>query len=198
MADPMPSKRDPRPALLIIDMMNRFDFEGGDSLARGALAVVEGILELRRRYDDAGLPVIYINDNWMHWRGEFSDLVARCRKGSAASSEIATRLAPGPGHYHVLKPRQSAFLCSALPVLLEQLRIDSITLCGVATDACILATAIDAHMREYRTWVPEDGTAAISTERHQAALKLMALNTSSVTDTIRRSRTCFPGVDTPR
>ena len=49
-----------------------------------------------------------------------------------------------------------------------------------------------------RKGVPEDGTAAISTERHQAALKLMALNTSSVTDTIRRSRTCFPGVDTPR
>jgi len=43
----------------------------------------------------------------------------------------------------------------------------------VATDGCVLATATDAHIREFDVHVPRDCVAAISTERTERALALM-------------------------
>ncbi len=51
-------------ALLILDMMNLFDFEGGSSLGAAAVRICPGIVRLRRRFDAAGAPVIYVNDNF--------------------------------------------------------------------------------------------------------------------------------------
>ena len=64
-------------ALLVLDMVNRFDFEGGDRLAKAARAIVPRIETLRERFDAAGAPTIYVNDNFSHWQGQFGDLVAR-------------------------------------------------------------------------------------------------------------------------
>ena len=43
-------------ALLVLDMVNRFDFEGGDRLAKAARAIVPRIETLRARFDAAGAP----------------------------------------------------------------------------------------------------------------------------------------------
>ena len=67
-------------ALLVLDMVNRFDFEGGDRLAKAARAIVPRIESLRARFDAAGAPTIYVNDNFSHWQGQFGDLVAACRE----------------------------------------------------------------------------------------------------------------------
>jgi nicotinamidase-related amidase len=50
-------------ALLIIDVMNHFEFEGGQALARAALPASRAIARLRDSYDAANRPVIYANDN---------------------------------------------------------------------------------------------------------------------------------------
>lgn len=162
-----------RPALLLIDLVNHFDFPGGDSLGRATRALVPAILRLRERFDAAGLPVVYANDNWMQWQGGFADLVAACRAAGGDSGYVADRLAPREGHYYVLKPKHSAFLASPLPVLLGQLRVDALVPAGVATDSCILASALDAGMRDYPLWVPRDCTAAITPERKRRALAML-------------------------
>jgi len=159
-----------RPALLLVDVVNHFDFPGGDALGRATRRIVPAVLRLRERFDRAGHPVVYCNDNWMQWQGGFPDLVAACREAGGDAGGVADRLAPCEGHYYVLKPKHSAFLCTALPVLLAQLRVDGLVLAGVATDSCILATALDANMREFPVWVPRDCTAAITPERKRRAL----------------------------
>ena len=53
-------------ALLVLDMVNRFDFEGGDRLAKAARAIVPRIETLRARFDAAGAPTSYVNDNFAH------------------------------------------------------------------------------------------------------------------------------------
>lgn len=188
----MSTRKPGRPALLLVDFINHFDFAGGDALGRATRRIVPAVLRLRERFDRAGHPVIYANDNWMQWQGGFADLVAACREAGGDSGYVADRLAPCEGHYYVLKPKHSAFLCTALPVLLHQLRVDGLVLAGVATDSCILATAMDANMREYPVWVPRDCTAAISPERKRDALATIGESLDAETRGARAGPSLFP------
>ena len=163
----------PKPALLIVDVINHFAFAGARALATAADAIGAPLRALRDRFDAAGLPVIYANDNWTDWQGGFPDLVASSLALGGASAPLAERLAPEDGHSDVLKPKQSAFMATALPVLLQQLDVDRIAITGIATDSCVLATAIDAHMRDYRLWVPGDCTAARTPALKRAALHVL-------------------------
>ena len=182
-------------ALLIIDMMNLFDFKGGAALGKSALASLPAIARLRRRFQRAGAPVIYINDNFAHWQGGFHELVAQCRSAGGPSSEIATALAPREGHYYVLKPKHSAFLCTPLSVLLAKLGVRRLVLTGIAADSCIVATALDATMREFELWVPNDAVGAISKERKANSLSLIRSSLGAGTQGTRVVRTLFPRPD---
>ncbi len=184
-------RRPSRPALLLIDLVNHFEFPGGDAMGTATRRIVPAVLRLRERFDRAGLPVVYANDNWMQWQGGFPDLVAACRKAGGDAAHVATRLAPCEGHYYVLKPKHSAFLSSPLPVLIGQLQVDALVLAGVATDSCILATAMDAHARDYPLWVPSDCTAAISPERKRRALQTLRDSMQASTLASDRSRSTF-------
>ena len=46
-------------------------------------------------------------------------------------------------------------------------------LTGVAADICVLFTAADAHMREYRLWTPADAVAGEDPQRTRWALDVM-------------------------
>ena len=116
-------------------------------------ALCRRILLLRARFDQARRPVIYVNDNCTGWQGGFADLVAACRQAGGDSRTLAERLAPCDDHYCILKPTHSAFRQSALPTLLAQLRVDALGLAGRAAASCVLATALDAHMRDLAPWV---------------------------------------------
>jgi nicotinamidase-related amidase len=173
-------------ALLILDMINLFDFEGGQRLARDAARIVPAIATLRARFDRAGAPVVYVNDNFTRWQGEFRDLIDHCIAAGGVSAEIAARLRPAERHYYILKPKHSAFLATALPVLLAKLGVGRLVLAGLAADSCILATAQDANMREFEVWVPGDCVAAQTGARRTGSLAL--LRTSSVARTPASTR----------
>lgn len=162
-----------RTGLLILDMINLFDFEGGDRLARQALKACGPISQLRASFTDRGWPVLFVNDNFMDWSREFSDLVSMCREKKGPTASIASALEPHPSDYYVLKPRHSAFLCTTLPAILADLGIKQLVMTGVATDSCVLATVQDAHMRGYQVRVPTDGVAAQTAARSARALALM-------------------------
>src|SRR5690606_39132713 len=110
-APPFPAPKPmSQPALLIIDMINTFDFEGGASLVRAAEFAARRIASLRRRWHQAGAPVVYVNDNFMRWQADFRELVAVCAHDDMRGAAIARLLQPGPDDYFVLKPKHSAFL----------------------------------------------------------------------------------------
>ena len=161
------------PALLIIDMMNRFDYPGGDRLARRSVETLPAILRLRARFDELGLPVIYANDNFTDWHADFGRLVEACRAQGGESGRIATELAPRPDHYYLLKPKHSAFLGTPLEILLSQLKVEQLVLTGIATDSCILATAQDGHMRDLGIAIPADATEAQTEGRKTQTLALL-------------------------
>ncbi len=157
-------------ALLIIDVINDFAFPGGDELAQQMPAVVEAIDRLRRRAEALQRPVIHVNDNFGRWRSNFDQVIDYCRRKGAAGAAVAERLAPRDVDYFVLKPGQSGFYQTPLPSLLEYLKVSKLVLTGVAGDQCVLSTAMDAHIRDYRLWIPADATASITPQRNQRAL----------------------------
>lgn len=151
-------------------MINLFDFPGGVVLARQARPLARRVHALKQRFQRAGAPVIYVNDNFMHWQADFKELVAICSHPRAPGADIAERLRPEPGDYYILKPKHSAFLCTPLPLLLSKLGVRRLVLTGIAADACILATAMDAHAREYAVEIPRDGVASRSARLRDLAL----------------------------
>lgn len=185
-------RRRKSPALLLVDMINLFDFPGGSQMATAARRITPALVRLRDRFDRAGAPVIHVNDNFAQWRGEFRDLVASCIDAGGIPAEIATRLAPQPHHYHVLKPKHSAFASSALPVLLAKLGVRRLVITGIAADSCVLATAQDANMAEYETWVPSDCVASRQPQRKREALSLLGRSLNARTQASRRVHGLFP------
>ncbi len=158
-------------ALLIIDMINSFDFSGGEVLKERAGAIVEPILRLRKDVEAQGWPVVYVNDNFGEWHSERSRLVELALEHE---NPVMKAIEPNEADYFIIKPQFSGFYATNLQVLLPKLGVSRLILTGVATDICILFTAGDAHMRDYDLWVPSDAVAAETDERGRWALEIMA------------------------
>ena len=163
-----------RAALLIIDMINAFDFEDAERMLDRAVAAAHAIRALKVRARAAGIPAVYVNDNFGRWRSDFRALLARVMQPGCRGSEIAKLLEPDEDDYFVLKPKHTGFQFSALDLLLEHLGARTLILTGVAGNFCVLFTAHDAYMREYRLAVPQDCVASVTAEDDRYALAQMA------------------------
>lgn len=161
-----------RAALLLIDVVNPLDFPGGEDLLRAALPMAERIAALKRRARAAGIPCIYVNDNFDCWHLGFHELVEKIRSSGAPGVPLLERLAPdASADFNILKPRHSGFFRTALEVLLERLGTETVILTGVAGDICVLYTANDAYMRGFRVVVPRDCVASESEADNEHALR---------------------------
>src|SRR6478672_8464621 len=65
-------------ALLVIDMINDLEWEGGEALLPHAVAAARRIATLKSRARSAGVPVVYANDNFGRWRSDFREVVEHC------------------------------------------------------------------------------------------------------------------------
>jgi len=65
-------------ALLLIDVINALDFPEGDQLAAHALPMARRIAALKQRARQAGVPAVYVNDNFGRWRSDFRVQIAHC------------------------------------------------------------------------------------------------------------------------
>jgi nicotinamidase-related amidase len=170
-----------RVALLIIDMINAFEFEGALAMLPRALAAAEATATLKRRARTAGVPVVYVNDNFGRWRSDFRSTLAHCLREGMPGRPIAELLKPGEEDYFVLKPKHSGFQFTTLDVLLEHLGAETLILTGVAGNFCVLFTAHDAYMRDYRLIVPHDCIASQTEDEDAFALAHMARVTKAAT-----------------
>jgi nicotinamidase-related amidase len=147
-------------ALMLIDVVNAFDFEGSEGIVRAAERAAPNIEHLAERARANRVPVIYVNDNFGQWRSDFQSTVRACAQADQPGWRIVRRLRPHDGDYFVLKPQHSAFYSTVLELLLEELGTRTLVLAGFAANFCVLFTANDAHMRGYRLVVPTDCTAS--------------------------------------
>ena len=154
-------------------MINAFDFEGAREMLPRALAAAQAIGRLKRRARQAGVPVVYVNDNFGRWRSDFSVQVRHVREDGTRGGPIAELLAPGECDYFVLKPKHSAFYQTCLGILLEHLGVKTLLIGGFATDSCVQLTAGDAFLRGFNLLVLQDGSATQGGDAHENSLEQM-------------------------
>ena len=162
-----------RTALLLVDVINLFHFPGGPPFARRAFRQARNIERLRARAHRAGVPVVYVNDNFRRWRSDFNTLVAACSERGRPGAPIARLLAPTSRDFFVLKPHLSGFHETPLDMLLQTGEVRTVVLTGFAADNCVLFTAADAHMRDYGVVVPSDCCASERDQERRHALAQM-------------------------
>jgi nicotinamidase-related amidase len=160
-------------ALVLIDVINPIDFEGGDRLLEHALPMAKALAALKRRAKAAKIPAIYVNDNFGRWRSDFRHLVEAFLDPDVRGKPIVELLQPEEDDYFVLKPKHSAFYQTNLETLLRYLGADTLIITGMAGDICILFSANDAYMRDFRLIIPPDCTASEDRQENQQVLSLM-------------------------
>jgi nicotinamidase-related amidase len=126
-------------ALLLIDVLTTFQFPDGDAILQGALTMRDSLVKLKARSRSAGIPALYVNDNYGDWRSEKEVLMGRCLEAKGA--QFVRPLLPDSEDYFVLKPMHSAFYMSPLEVLLQHLQVETLILTGLTSNSCITVTA---------------------------------------------------------
>jgi nicotinamidase-related amidase len=159
--------------LLLIDVINDLEFEGGAELLQAALPAVEKIAQLKRRARQAGVPVIYVNDNFGRWQSDFNKQVAHCLEDGVRGEPLVKLLAPDAEDYFVLKPKHSGFYSTTLDTLLVYLKAKTLILTGLTGDMCVLFTAHDAFLRDFHLIVPADCVVSVDPAENQYALRHM-------------------------
>jgi len=159
-------------ALLLIDVINDFDFPEADQLLKYARPMARNLLRLKRRAQKARVPVVYVNDNFGRWKSDFRRTVEHCSQ-HGRGLEVVELLRPEENDYFVLKPKHSGFFSTTLETLLRYLETQTLILTGIAGNFCVLFTANDAYMRDFNLFVPLDCTVSNSKKENDSALALM-------------------------
>lgn len=160
-------------ALLLIDIINPLDFPEAKQMQRRLPHLIKNLSRLKRRAKCAGIPVIYVNDNFGRWRSDQRRQIEYCLTRDCLGRELVRALRPEEDDYFVLKPKHSGFFESALETLLRYLGVRRLILTGIAGNFCVLFTANDAYMRDYELIVPRDCAVSNTVEENRDALHLM-------------------------
>jgi ureidoacrylate peracid hydrolase len=186
-----------RTALVIIDMQVDFASPDGAMGRAGvdlgalpaALAAAERLADAARA---AGAPVIFVglqtspeadSPAWterMRRRGGDPEAESGlCRAGTPGAAFVGPT--PRPGEPVIGKPRYSGFFRTDLDATLRRLGVDTLVVCGVATECCVDCTVRDAFHLDYHVFIAADACAAYEPERHEGALRSLELNCAILT-----------------
>jgi nicotinamidase-related amidase len=157
--------------LLLIDVINDFEFEDGEKLFEQTRPVVANIARLKARAKKANIPSVYVNDNFGHWQDNFEKILGHCLDESMRGRPVVKLLQPEADDYFVLKPKHSGFYSTVLELLLEEFEAKKLILTGITADICVLFTANDAYMRGYQLFVPSDCVASVEADENEHALE---------------------------
>jgi nicotinamidase-related amidase len=160
--------------LLIIDMLNDFVLEGAPLEMPETRKVIPAIKKEIENARAKGSPVIYVCDAHEKDDKEFSKFgwPAHAVKGTKGA-EIVDELKPEDGDIIIEKTTYSGFYETELNETLKNLGVSSLRLTGCVTHICVMFTASDAVLRDYKVAVVENGVAGLSKDDHNAALRIM-------------------------
>jgi nicotinamidase-related amidase len=143
-------------ALLILDMISEFEFPDWEPVLRAARRIAPAIARLRERARVSGIPVVYVNDMRGDWETDQSAFLERCGADRARGKSVTEALCPEPDDYFLFKPKHSGFYSTSLAEFLQVKSIEELILTGTTSHQCVLFTAMDAYVRDYRIVVPVD------------------------------------------
>lgn len=172
-------------ALIVVDVQN--DFVTGSLTVPGAKEILGKIAKLVGQFDTKRLPVIFTMDNHPDNHSSFTPYGGpwppHCVAGTKGSQFALT---PPLSAWIVTKGNEqkrdaySGFENKNLEDILKEHQVDEVVICGLATDYCVRATALDSIKRGFKTIVRTDCIAGVDKttafdaleEMHKAGVKL--------------------------
>jgi nicotinamidase-related amidase len=161
-------------ALIVTDMLNRYEHEDAEPLMESVKEVVPHLRDLVAQARECELLVAYVNDNHGDWTAGRDELAEAAMGGAAPA--LVEPLLPPPDLPFIVKARHSVFYGTQLEYMLRQHEITRLVLTGQVTEQCILYSALDAYVRHFEVVVPPGAVAHIHPELADAALKMMQIN----------------------
>jgi len=172
-------------ALVVVDVQNDFVSPKGSAAKRGedvsvAMAMVPNLIRLIDEGRHVGLTIVYIRTTHSEWtdtpswiyRSSQKSGLNTCREGTWGA-ELYEGIAPLPSERVVIKHRYSAFINTDLNTVLKARGVQSVLVCGVATNVCVETTARDAYMFDYYVTMIDDCSAAYESKLHMGTLENM-------------------------
>lgn len=158
-------------AVIFVDLINDFDFLGGEKLLRNTEPILPNLIKLKRDAKENNIPVIYVNDHYGLWQADFNKIIEHCT--NKMSKNIIDAIKPADDDYFLIKPQHSAFFQTPLHSLLTELNRNRLIIAGIAGDICILFTAKDAYMYKMDLHIPMNCMASEKKNTNDYALYLM-------------------------
>jgi ureidoacrylate peracid hydrolase len=172
-------------ALVVVDVQNDFVSPNGSAGKRGedvsaAMAIMAPLSSLINEARRVGLTIVYIRTTHSEWTDTPSWIyrtsqkagLSTCREGTWGA-EFYDGIAPLPTERVVVKHRYSAFINTDFNTVLKARNIQSVLVCGVATNVCVETTARDAYMFDYYVTMIDDCSAAYEAKLHLSTLDNM-------------------------
>ena len=161
-----------RCALVLIDLQKIFTDPSSPAFVPSWPAISVNVLKLVRIFSERKLPVVATRHIHRNSSGVIGNFFKRPLTASDPLSELddfASRLS---GDTQGIEKDTFAAFADGLPYSLEG--VDVVIVCGVQTQRCVLATAIDLHRFGKTPIVLVDGCAAQDEERHLHALEILS------------------------
>jgi len=164
-------------ALVIIDMQRDFFDPESPCYCEASAGAVPGVKRLLEGARKRRWPVVHLISRHRP-DGSDAENMERVRghkhgvEGTSGAA-ILPGLEPQAGEDVVYKFRNSGFYHTELEDVLRHGGAEVLVLCGVATNGCVWATALDAYYRDFWLMVASDATGAGTSHFHDVALENM-------------------------
>lgn len=177
--------RPTRAALVIVDMINEFCKPGGKMVLPGYETLIPQQQALIAAARSAGMPVIFVIDSHRKGMRQDREFLKRTPHGeeNTWATQVVDEIAPMAEDQIVIKHRYSSFYQTDFDLLLRDMMIDQLVVCGVVTNICVRSTVHDAFFRGYDVIVPHDACAATSAREQASSLYDIATHFGTVAST---------------
>ena len=164
-------------ALIVVDVQNDFADPGGSLFVQGGAAVAERCSEEARQARAGGAFVVYTQDwhpaSTPHFAKDGGIWPVHCVAGTWGAEFHPSLEVVGPtvrkgangedgySGFTMRDPTSGETIATELEAMLRERGIARVIVCGLATDYCVNATALDARRLGFETEVLEDAIAAV-------------------------------------
>lgn len=177
-------------ALLIVDMNNAFVGKGAPLEVPKAIDNVPRIKQLLETCRSIDMPVIHVSHVFRkdgRDRGYMYEFWPVLQEGvleeGSEGTEIYPDIAPIEGETVISKHRYSAWFGTDLDIIVRNLKVDTLIICGTTTDRCTGITAYEAFMRDLKVVFPEDANATFQDEVHEGMIISLDMGAAMIVKT---------------
>jgi len=163
------------PAVLIIDMV-RDNLSEKSPITPLAKELIGPINRLTGIFRENDWPVVFSTDSFHREDFIFRGRMKPHSLAGTPGAEVIDELVRTDDDLWLPKPRFSAFFRTGLDKWLRERGVTLCAVAGIATNFCVLTTAMDALCCDFKTVILEDCTTAMSQDIHEQTLNIYRRN----------------------